>query len=405
MRVLFLSAQMPGHLDWGGYLRTAAEISRRGHETIWASAGGVQNLVHGAGVRFHTLSHTGWRWPPPPPLSADAAPDADSMRLLKQRRALDQWLDVERVSLAVKEIVDLGHAFRPDLIVSEMFVAAAGLAAELLDAPLAVAGWPAPAPASERGDPMVALARARLQELLARFNLSGRNWTEEGPPALLSPELHLTYWSPSWFAGVPMRPQTRHVGGTAPASPPDPPADLPSPEDAPWALITLGTSFNRDPNFFIAAAHAATRMGCLPLVVFGSDLATPWVQNTLPRLPEAAVARTRVYFAAVLPYTAAAIHHGGAGTTHALVIHGVPQIVVPHAADQTRQARGVTRTGVGLHILPKNTTIDALVSGLSALLPDLSVYRECAGALQAEFHALGGVPAAADLLEQICDQP
>ena len=33
--------------------------------------------------------------------------------------------------------------FRPHLIVSEMFTAAAGIAAELLDVPFAVAGWPA----------------------------------------------------------------------------------------------------------------------------------------------------------------------------------------------------------------------------------------------------------------------
>ena len=285
MRALFLSAQLPSHLDWGGYLPTAATLARRGHEVIWASGDGVQGLVQGAGVRFHPLASTGWRWPPPPPLHADAAPDAESLRSLKQQRALDQWLDVERVATAVEEIVDLGRKFRPDLIVSEMFVAAAGLAAEMLETPLVVAGWPAPAAVSHRDDPMIDVARTRLQELLARFHLRGRNWTAEGPPALLSPHLHVTYWSPSWFEGVPMRPQTRHVGGFAPATPPDPPSDLPAPEDAPWALITLGTSFNRDPNFFITAAHAAARMGCLPILSFGADLATPWIEETLPRLP------------------------------------------------------------------------------------------------------------------------
>jgi UDP:flavonoid glycosyltransferase YjiC (YdhE family) len=404
MRVLFLSAQIPGHLDWGGYLPTATEMSRRGHATLWASTAEVTDQVQGAGVPFHALSSTGWRWPPPPPLDADAAPDGEGLRLLKQQRALDQWLDVERVARAAQEIRDLGRDLQPNLMVSEMFVAASGLAAEILDVPLVIAGWPAPAPGAERTDPMVALARGRLQDLLSRFRLSGRNWTEQGPPALLSPHLHVTYWSPRWFDGVPTRRQTRHVGGTVPTPCPVPPVDLPSPVDAPWVLITLGTSFNRDPNFFIAASHSARRMGCLPLVVFGSDLAASWIQETLPRLPETAVVRARVDFATVLPYLAAAIHHGGAGTTHALVVHAVPQIVVPHAADQSRQARGVARTGIGLHIPPRNATIDALVSGLSAVLPDLSVYRKRAAALQAEFHALGGIPAAADLLERLHNQ-
>ncbi len=103
---------------------------------------------------------------------------------------------------------------------------------------------------------------------------------------------------------------------------------------------------------------------------------------------------------AILPYTAAAIHHGGAGTTHALVVHAVPQVVVPHAADQHRQARAVAHTGAGFHMPPRRTTIDNLVNCLAALLPDLSVYRSHARTLQAEFDALGGVPAAATMLEE-----
>jgi UDP:flavonoid glycosyltransferase YjiC (YdhE family) len=97
---------------------------------------------------------------------------------------------------------------------------------------------------------------------------------------------------------------------------------------------------------------------------------------------------------------AAAIHHGGAGTTHALVRHAVPQIVVPHAADQGRQALGVQRSGVGIHLPAQSVTVPSLVAALAALLPDLSDQRARAQALQAEFHALGGVPAAADLLVQ-----
>jgi UDP:flavonoid glycosyltransferase YjiC (YdhE family) len=98
---------------------------------------------------------------------------------------------------------------------------------------------------------------------------------------------------------------------------------------------------------------------------------------------------------------AAAIHHGGAGTTHALVLHAVPQIVVPHAADQNRQAQGVMRSGVGHYLPPKEVTIARLTDLLAEVLPDRSPLRANAVALQAEFAALGGVPAAADLLEQL----
>src|SRR5690606_37820457 len=105
-----------------------------------------------------------------------------------------------------------------------------------------------------------------------------------------SPHLHITYWSPRWFAGMAVGPQSVHVGGQRAHqnhAPPDP--ALPSPDDAPWTLITLGTSFNVDPNFFIAAAHAADQLGCLPLIALGAPLDVPWVQAMLPRLPRHAV--------------------------------------------------------------------------------------------------------------------
>src|SRR5690606_23401449 len=112
--------------------------------------------VENAGIAFHPLVETGWRWPPPPPLAHDPNADPQAVLHQKQRRALDQWLDVERVAAATHAIRGLVEAFRPDLILSEMFIAAAGLVAEQARVPLAVMGWPAPAPraASTHGDEM-----------------------------------------------------------------------------------------------------------------------------------------------------------------------------------------------------------------------------------------------------------
>jgi UDP:flavonoid glycosyltransferase YjiC (YdhE family) len=231
------------------------------------------------------------------------------------------------------------------------------------------------------------------------------NWTKEGPPALCSPHMHITYWSPSWFAGMALGPQTVHVGGLAGegAAIPLPKSGLPSPDDAPWILITLGTSFNVDPNFFMAAAHAADQLGCFPLIALGAPEDAEWVQRMLPRLPQSAMVRSHLDFGAFLPHVAAAIHHGGAGTTHALVVHGVPQLVVPHAADQMRQAQGVMRSGAGYFLPAKEVSVPRLVELLAQILPDRSPERGQAAALQKEFAALGGVPRAAEYLESLAE--
>ena len=403
MRFLFASAPLLGHLDWGGLLSTAAELARRGHAVHWASGPEVQPLLTAHGLSGHVMAETGWRWPLPPPLPADAADTPQEFARQRMIRSLDQWFDVERVAAATATLNRIGQSAQPDLLVSEMFVAAAGLSAEALGVPFAVAGWPALHSVLPENAQFVAeMAQERLVTLTGMFGVSGINWAREGAPALLSPHLHLSYWSPRWFAGLPLLPQNRLVGGIAPpAQPWNTPWLNQLPMDRPWAFITLGTAFTDDPNFFVAAAHASVHVGCLPILAVGNDVNSAWSQALRTRLPKPSVLVGRVNFSEVLPYAAVAIHHGGAGTTHALVTHAVPQIVVPHAADQARQAEGVARSGVGYRIAPKDVTVPVLVQALHHALPDDSPIRGNARALQAEFASLGGVPVAADALEEL----
>jgi UDP:flavonoid glycosyltransferase YjiC (YdhE family) len=401
MRFLFVSAQLAPHLDWGGYLATAVELAKRGHEVVWASGVEVAPLVQVHGIGFHPLAETGWRWPPPPPIERRDVGSQEELQQLRGKRAIDQWLDEERVIAATVELVGLIRRSRPHVLVTEMFVAAAGLAAEMTETPLVVAGWPAHAPGdAPASDPLVVYGRRRLDRIIERLDIAGVNFTTSGPPALCSPRLHVTYWSPAWFAGAKLLPQTQHVGGSAPPALP-PLAELPHPEDRPWVVITLGTSFNDDPNFFQMAAQATVRLGCAPIILLGEDdpkRLQDMKAQLAGRLPIEATVWGRVPLAAVLPYTNAAIHHGGAGMTHALVTQAVPQIVSPHAADQQRQALGVQRTGVGVAVAPREVTVDRLEGALASLLPDLSPFRARAAALAAEFASLGGPAAAADLL-------
>lgn len=400
MRFLFVSAPLPGHLDWGGFLATAVALQQRGHEVIWASGEAVAAQVQREGVRFAPLAETGWRWPPPPPLSRPAQMSDAAWRRLRRLRALDQWLEPARVEAGMAALEAVAAEVQPDALISEMFIVASGLVAERIRRPLVVAGWPAVEVSTDAEEDVMAEARARLARLLRIGGCEGVNFTRQGPPALRSPHLHLTFWSERWYAGLALAPQTRHAGGLPfDALPAD--ATLPSPDDAPWVVITLGTSFNRDPAFFLAAARAAVNLGCQPILLLGRSVDPTGDDRWLERLPAEAVVRAFADFRALLPYTAAAIHHGGAGTTHALVRAAVPQIVVPHAGDQLHQARGVVRTGVGLHLPPGEASVERLTAALAALLPDLSPYRAHAAALREEFTRLGGPPAAAEMVERL----
>ena len=393
---LFVSAQLPGHLDWGGYLSTAMVLQQQGHAVLWTSGKAVAQLVAQAAVPFHPLAETGWRWPPPPPLPAQPNVDATTLQRLRAERALDQWLEEERVARAYTELLALGRTWQPDVVIGEMFSSAAGLVAEALAKPFVVAGWPAMQHSvSQANMPLVIAARARLERLLQQFHLSGINWTVDGPPALLSSQLHLTYWSERWYGDMPLLPQTRHVGGRRPAVER---LQVDWSEELPWVLITLGTSFGNDLNFFLAATQAASTLGCLPIVAHGGQLSPEQLLKLQSACPPETILVDQVNLDAILPNVAAAIHHGGAGTTHALVMHAVPQLVVPHAADQIQQALGVVRSGVGLHLPAQQVTVEVLVDALARLLPDLAPQRANAQSLRDDFANLGGALTAAKLL-------
>lgn len=64
-------------------------------------------------------------------------------------------------------------------------------------------------------------------------------------------------------------------------------------------------------------------------------------------LPDGCMASGPLPHAAFLPRCAAIVHHGGAGTTAAAALAGLPQVVVPHLLDQHFWAFRVLQSGLG----------------------------------------------------------
>ena len=165
-------------------------------------------------------------------------------------------------------------------------------------------------------------------------------------------------------------PQTQFVGGR-----PLPPAGaapqwlLDIPAEKPLALVTLGTVFTGDLGFYSWAAQAAAGAGLLPVVTLGWHPVSPANKAALKRaLPSGTRLLNWAPYEHVLPRCHLMIHHGGMGTTHSAVIHGLPQIVVPHAADQRLQGRRVAEAKVGLHLTAHDVRQGRLAEGARALL-------------------------------------
>jgi len=112
--------------------------------------------------------------------------------------------------------------------------------------------------------------------------------------------------------------------------------------------------------------HGATRARVIVeaarLLGFSTLLVTGWgglePSSDHVDAPDVMVRRS-VPHCEVLPGVSVAIHHGGAGTTHAMIRSGVPSVIMPFAADQPWWAARLKHLGLGPGAVSKSLTYPA----------------------------------------------
>jgi UDP:flavonoid glycosyltransferase YjiC (YdhE family) len=296
----------------------------------------------------------------------------------------------------VAALARVADAFRPEVVVIEPFAAAGAILAEQRHLSLVVVGRPAQPPPEPNPKRLPNPAIPYIERLLEAAGVDGRYWDlDRGHPR--SPALHIDFFCRSWYADLPaIAPQTRFCGGL-PAN--SPPPDFLLQDERPLLLVTLGTTFANDEQFFRIAAESALLSVGLPVIVTGKR--APKVLASLQEAPPGpAIIRDWVAYDALFPHLAAVVHHGGVGTTHAALVHGLPQVIVPHAGDQYPQAARVTQARVGYGIRTRDFTMENAPLIVADVLWDPE-FREQARSMAQTLNALGGPPAAADALEAL----
>ncbi len=406
----FVSAPLFGHLDWGGFLKTALALQSVGHQVTWISQPAIGAYLAEKGLEFSPIATTGWLWPPPPPPDPKTLTPQQAV-FIRYKRALDTWLSEELIPAAVQHLLDLAEANGvPDVLVTDPFLTASAIAAEKMGTKLAVCGWPATTDLDE--DHLFAVqrelaedSRGRLQRLCEQFNVQGENFSQGPTPSIQSPHLHISYFNDYWHQGdPPVLPQTHFVGGTPDIPTTPPPQWMEHLPDAPIALITLGSVFTGDLGFFAWAAQAAHHLGWVPVVVIGRNPIAPEEKAQLKAaLPPGAFLLNWIDYDHLFPRLKVIVHHGGMGTTHAAILHGVPQVVVPHAADQRGQAKRVSQAKVGLHLTAHEVKNGQLLPAIRAVGTDEKVWQQCQWLAQS-FAALGGAAQAGNLLAGLVNE-
>jgi len=162
------------------------------------------------------------------------------------------------------------------------------------------------------------------------------------------------------------------------------PAKLESFLDAgpPPVYLGFGSMPDRDPRattrlLLDAVAHA----GCRAVISRG------WAELGGLPLPDDVIEIGPVSHATLFPRVAAVVHHGGAGTTTTAARAGVPQIVVPHLADQYYWAARVERLGLGPRGIPRRRLRTDRLGALLREVLEAEILTERARALGVRLRA------------------
>ncbi len=166
-------------------------------------------------------------------------------------------------------------------------------------------------------------------------------------------------------------------------------------EGDPPIFIGFGSMSDGDP-------HRTTRSLVDALAACGRRgvIHSGWAGLGEGHLPGNVLVVRSVPHALLFPRIALAIHHGGAGTTAAVARAGIPQIVVPHIADQHYWARQVWRLGLGSRPIPRSAlNQERLSRAIRSVLSDPE-YRLRALAIGATLARTDGVSTVAEILQE-----
>jgi UDP:flavonoid glycosyltransferase YjiC (YdhE family) len=369
MRVLFTTT--PGRGHYQAMLPLARALASAGHELRWAAAEevcirlrerGFQAVTSGIGER-----EAATLFAPPPEVAALPVRERPAYMfavIFGPRRAQPMLAD----------LVPVVEDWRPQLMICDQAELAGPIAAALA------------------GVPNVTHSFGRLlpRERPARAAEAVRGlWEAHGlePPEYAGTyeHLYLDIYPPSLQTD-----ELEHVGERQLIRP----ADVPrAHHDGELVYITFGTVFNDDLSLFETAVEAARELPVKVVVTLGPG----HEPDALGEQPANVRVATYIPQEELLPRCAAVVSHAGSGTFLAALAAGLPQQLLPLAADQFLNAEAAAAGGVARVLWPGEATVESVRAALEQVLADRAM-RTAAESVGDEIRRMPSPSAVADEL-------
>jgi zeaxanthin glucosyltransferase len=410
-----LSFPATGHLH--PLTALGRELERRHHTVTVFQVADVEDLIHGAGLRFHEIGELDF-----PPGTLQALNE----RLSRLHGPEAMEFVFERIHRNAKIVLrDAPMRIRSegiDALIVDQAEFAGGSVAEYLGLPFVTAILTLPLDlhpsirfcglqsgmADGMGAARQAVGGLRLglvqASILALINRHRKEWGLQPKSGLHACDSELAQIAqlPADF-DFPNRKTVSHFHYTGPFVDGAGRREISFPwsqldPSRPLVFVSMGTLQNGIARVFRTVAEACAQLPVQAVISLGGGLS----RDVFGGLPGDPIVVRYAPQLALLKRAALTIFHGGLNTALESLAHGVPMIAIPVTFDQPGVGARLVWTGAGRMIPIHDLTAERLRLAMLEILTNAK-YRTNARVLQKQASGLTGVKEAADIIERVLE--
>lgn len=163
--------------------------------------------------------------------------------------------------------------------------------------------------------------------------------------------------------------------------------------DQPLLYISLGTVFNRRPDFFQLCFQAFGGQPWQVVLSYGKGLD----EAVLGQAPANFLLAPHVPQLEILQRASVFVTHGGMNSTMESLYYGVPLVAIPQMIEQEMTARRIVTLGLGAHLDEEDLTAELLRETVTRVQHDPEIARQLQ-TMQQAIRSIGGYRQAADAI-------